>query len=119
MSREFTKEEVREQVLKHVKTMVAYWSSLDLPPADKCDGIAFSILTMIDGVASVPPLSLWVETSEEWQQDSKNRGEDYYPLKVCINDDVMLHELYVELPDIVIPPQALPGESDTQSESKE
>lgn len=119
MSREFTKEEVRDQVLKHVKTMVAYWSAIDLPPADKCDGIAFSILTMIDGVASVPPLSLWVDTSEEWQQECKENGEDYYPLKVCINDDVMLHELYTSMPDVVLPPQAVPGGSATEAESKE
>ncbi|UJD20614.1 hypothetical protein seszw2t2_63 [Salmonella phage seszw] len=45
MSREYTKEEVREQFLAQVRHVYHYWANLpDKSDIDRCEGVAFSIL---------------------------------------------------------------------------
>jgi len=81
-----TVEEVRAEVLEHVRLMVKYWSELpgEMSVADRCDGVAFSILTMIDGSTPVPPLLLSVLAEDD---------DPEYTNGMMINPDCMLHEL--------------------------
>lgn len=76
-------EEIRRQVVEHVSRMVDYWAGLPgLSVADRCDGVAFSLLTMLDGAASLPRFDLAVAEG------------DGYPVGVIINADCDLHDVY-------------------------
>ena len=93
--RAFTADELREQVLDHVRIMVQYWANQPgLDVVSRCDGVAFSILTMIDGSSSVPPLSLVAMSSDEDKEYSVENGENWVENGTVLNDDVMLHECY-------------------------
>lgn len=95
MSRALTPEELRNNVLDHVRLMVEYWASLPgLDAHSRCDGVAFSILTMIDGSADQPPMALVALSSDEYKQHSVEKGENWVEHGTVINDDVMLHEEY-------------------------
>lgn len=93
--RAYTAEELRNNVLNHVRLMVEYWATLPgLDEHARCDGVAFSILTMIDGSADQPPMALVALSSDEDKQYSVEKGENWVEHGTVINDDVMLHEEY-------------------------
>ena len=61
MSREYTKEEVKEQFLNHVRMLIEYWDkeSAKETQTERLEGLAFSILSAIDGEsASLPQFVL-------------------------------------------------------------
>jgi hypothetical protein len=61
--------------------MVDYWTNLPgLETSDRCDGVAFSMLTMLDGVAALPRFTLAAQLES---------GED-----LVINEDCDLHDIY-------------------------
>ncbi|WYC18346.1 hypothetical protein [Citrobacter phage vB_CfrS_K1M] len=95
MSREYTKEEVREQFLAQVRHVYHYWANLpDKSDIDRCEGVAFSILNIIDGTsAALPAFDLSVSPHPEDKDFLIGEGENYYKDKQVINDDCMLHEL--------------------------
>lgn len=75
--------DARETFLNYVRQAADYWAQQphDLTPRKRCDGVAFSILCIIDGVSGMhPALDLCL---------SSNRS-------VCLNPDVMLHEHYYD-----------------------
>lgn len=93
--RAYTSEELRNNVLNHVRLMVEYWATLPgLDERSRCDGVAFSILTMIDGSADQPPMALVALSSDEDKKYSVEKGENWVEHGTVINDDVMLHEEY-------------------------
>ena len=55
MSKEFTKQEVREKFLKHIGGLVKYWENQSTTSKDKLEGLSFSILAAIDGSAMALP----------------------------------------------------------------
>jgi len=84
MSREKTVDEVREDFLQHIRTLVNYWDEVGEPDAPKTQkerlaGLAFSIMVTLDGGAGnlpgfvVAPIS--AEGDKEWYIQ---QGEDYY-----------------------------------------
>lgn len=94
-TRAYTAEELRNNVLDHVRLMVEYWATLPgLDTHSRCDGVAFSILTMIDGSADQPPMALVAIASDDDKQYSVEKGENWVEHGTVINDDVMLHEEY-------------------------
>lgn len=95
MSRALTPQELRNNVLDHIRLMVEYWATLPgLDVHSRCDGVAFSILTMIDGSADQPPMALVALSSDEDKQYYVEKGENWVDHGTVINDDVMLHEEY-------------------------
>lgn len=53
--RERAAEEAREAFLQHLRRMAAYWNGVqDITKLEALDGLAFSMLTAIDGVAALP-----------------------------------------------------------------
>jgi DNA (cytosine-5)-methyltransferase 1 len=76
---------IRQQMIEHIDLMVRYWAELpqEMSVEDRCDGVAFSILTMLDGASAVPGMTLLTFTEE---------GDE-----VIINENVELHDEYTAL----------------------
>lgn len=72
-----SKERLRAKFMRDVQEIVKYWTEEpDIKMEVRVEGVAFSILTMIDGVSvGVDPVDLTIKD-------------------IVINDDVMLHELF-------------------------
>ncbi len=93
--RAYTPEELRSNVLDHISLMVEYWSTLPgLDERSRCDGVAFSILTMIDGSADQPPMALVALSDEEDKQFYISEGKNWVEHGTVLNADVMMHEEY-------------------------
>jgi hypothetical protein len=105
--RAWTKEEVREQILAHIRLMVNYWAQqgrsggLDnhAPGEDVyqavASGVAFSILTMIDGCAmDICALDLKLSPHPSDRAYNKSQGDNWYKAGMVINDDMMLHDMF-------------------------
>ncbi len=82
MSRELTAEEVQEKFLKHIWALIEYWeSNKDRPDArGKLEGLAFSILTVIDGESiAMPGFFLAPDPHPEDKPYNESRGENWFP----------------------------------------
>lgn len=98
MSREYTAQEIRQQVLAHVKTVVDYWAALPgISVEERCDGVAFSILTMVDGCGSLPAFTISVDAHTEDKDLHISEGKNWYPPGVAINEDCQLHDEYSQM----------------------
>lgn len=98
-SRELTAAEVREQFLQQVRCVTQYWSELpDISDQERCEGVAFSILNIIDGFSCLPSFDLVVRPHHYDKQFHINEGENYYPDGVVINE-CMLHEHFFKEQD--------------------
>jgi hypothetical protein len=102
MSKEKTVDEMREEFLSHVRTLIKYWDEVDGPDSpkttkDRLAGLAFSILVTLDGgAADIPGYLIIPNSSEEDKGWYKQQGEDYYPIPPQdIKGDIggFLHEL--------------------------
>lgn len=93
-SRELTEEEMREQFLIGIHDRVEYWNNQKSDTLDKLEGLAFSILSMIDGCSmDLPGYNLSPISDEETIEYLKRNGENYYPVN---SPDIggYLHELF-------------------------
>ena len=87
--REMTEDEVRQEFLTHVRETVKYWA--DLPKYsdfDKCEGVAFSILTAIDGCSmALPGFMLIPAPHPDDKAYHEQQGKNWYPdppkVKLC------------------------------------
>ena len=98
MSRAYTPEEVRDMFLQHVKQIVTYWATLEGSHSieDRCDGVAFSILSTLDGASpGLPALDLIPSPHPEDRAYHKQNGENYFVKKVINN--CQLHEHYCSM----------------------
>ena len=92
MSRAYTDEEVRKQLIEHVKHVCKYWANLpDKTDLDKCEGVAFSIMNIFDGTTGLPAFDLVVRPNPDDKQFNIDEGENYYEDGQVIND-CMLHD---------------------------
>lgn len=94
MSRAKTAEEVRVELIEQIKCISSYWTNIpEKSDKDRCEGVAFSILNILDGCSSLPAFDLLVSPHEDDKQFNIDEGKDYYEPKMMIND-CMLHELF-------------------------
>lgn len=49
--REYTEDEVRQKFLQYIWALIDYWDKLDKSKRDSLEGLAFSILSTLDGSA--------------------------------------------------------------------
>lgn len=87
-SRSYTEEEVRDMILKHIRALSSYWA--DLPDIDKatgrvitikdrCDGVAFSILSMLDGCSmEIPAINLKLVPHKEDKDFLIQNNENWF-----------------------------------------
>jgi hypothetical protein len=53
------KEELQKQFIDQVDTLVRYWVSLGKDPKETADGVAFSIMNILDGNSGTPPYAMY------------------------------------------------------------
>lgn len=101
MSREKTSDEVRIELLKHIKVMVEYWDAIpNITSKEKLDGLAFSILNTLDGGTHLPSFIVAPIPHHEDKQFHINEESNYYPENHEIEDKIKcdiggsLHEHY-------------------------
>lgn len=97
MTRAKTAEEVRDEVIEHVRAMVRFWATrTDISDMDRCDGVAFSILSMIDGCsAGLPAIDLVMRPHPDDKAFHQAEGDDWIEDGTVINADVHMHDIYV------------------------
>lgn len=98
--RAYTAEEVRDMILQHSVAMARYWASL--PDVDRatgrpmtvqsrCEGVVFSMLTMLDGYTmALPGFALKLVPHEEDKAFAIEQGENWFEPGMEIED--ALHE---------------------------
>jgi hypothetical protein len=95
-----TPAECRNRILDQIGSMVSYWEKEPVSSRDKLSGLAFSIVSMIDGVVgTVPPLDLIPRPHPGDETILADEGENWFPSGTVINGDVCLHETIHEFID--------------------
>ena len=79
--RQWTAYEVRDKMIEHIHNLCRYWSTLpDKSPREKCDGLAFSILSMLDGCSGgLPGFILVPDPHESDESYNKEEGNNWFP----------------------------------------
>ena len=96
MSRAKTAEEVRKELLESIRVLVGYWSRQNMPELEKIEGVAFSILNIIDGTSrGLPSIDLTLRPHPDDKQYAIDNGDDYYEDGMVINADCYLHDEYL------------------------
>ena len=86
MSRAYTKEEVRDQFLNHVRGLIDYWSARPDSTKECVEGVAFSILAALDGGSGLPAFYVVASPHPSDRDFNKSLGENYYPSASLMND---------------------------------
>ena len=93
MNNQYTNEESVSMFLDSVKVLASYWAKQDGTKEEVCDGLAFSILSMIDGCASLPPIDLVFCVDDVDRKYALESGQKHHGNE-AFNSSVMLHEMY-------------------------
>lgn len=93
--RAFTVDEMKKEFVDNVREMARYWSNIpNKTPKELCDGLAFSLLSMIDGCSlDIPSYDIIPSPHADDEQYCRDNGENWYPTGVIIND-CQLHEMF-------------------------
>ncbi len=81
-ARRLTQEECREQFLETVRSCVDYWENESYKPdvRDKLEGLAFSILVILDGGAyGLPQFQVIPDPHPTDKASRKVKGENWWP----------------------------------------
>jgi hypothetical protein len=97
--REYTTDEAREKFLAHVRALVDWWAdeSRVTDPREKLSGLAFSILSALDGCAGgLPGYIVSPAPHPEDEAYLKAEGQNWYPAAPKVECDIAgsLHELF-------------------------
>ena len=95
--RAYTEEEVRAKVIAHVSAVAEYWASLpNQTPRERCDGVAFSLLVMLDGGSmDLPAMDVSLAPHPDDKPFHEACGENWFEPGMMFND-CQLHELFCE-----------------------
>jgi hypothetical protein len=101
--RALTKDECLDRFLDCVRANVEYWADparethLGRPQSvkERMEGLAFSILNLIDGMSGGhPAILLKMDPHPLDKAYLRRAGENWTPAGIVINDESMLHELF-------------------------
>lgn len=91
-----TAEEVCEEFVSHVRHIAKYWAEVEIENPtirERCDGVAFTILSTIDGATlELPAFDMIPAPHEDDKQYHINNGENWY--EKAVMNDCQLHELF-------------------------
>lgn len=94
---EYTHDEIREKLFRHVHSIVKYWESESRAPDihSKLEGVAFSILSMIDGGSGdICGFKLIPSTHKDDKAYHKSEGENWFPYVKDHKHDICDGELH-------------------------
>ena len=96
MSKAKTAEDLRVEVIDHIRRIAAYWSEHPEPKTvrERCDGLAFSILNIFDGTTDLPAFDIVARPHPDDKEYDQSNGDDWIEDGTVINDGCMLHEIY-------------------------
>ena len=98
--KEYSREEVREILLKKIKECIWYWEKRDTSTKNKLSGLAFSILTVLDGdTLELPKFIVAPDPQPEDKDYCIRRYKNWFPENENdINCDLggSLHEFFHE-----------------------
>ncbi len=105
--RAHTQEEMQDLFLDQIAARVNYWAHVDIQPNKgeteahaRLSGLAFSILTILDGCSELPSFEIVPTPAEGDREFLIEEGENYWPPSelpenvATIHGGSMLHELY-------------------------
>jgi hypothetical protein len=99
MTHEYTPEEVRERFIESVRSIVDYWEHVPNPYGTRESGVAFSILSMLDGCnGGLPGFVVAPAPHPDDKQYYIDHGENYYPEAPEVKCDIAggLHEHFAK-----------------------
>lgn len=83
--RAYTEEETRELFLEYIRDLVDYWDKEKVSRREAIDGIAFSILTTLDGATmALPGFKVSPICPDEDIKYAKENGNNYYDESIDI-----------------------------------
>ena len=90
--REKTVDEVRSEFLDHVAGLIDYWDINACSVRAKLEGLAFSILVMLDsGTLALPGFRVLPHPHESDEAVHREEGRNWYPNDVDIAGDLHDH----------------------------
>lgn len=95
MNNAHTVDEVKEQLISSIRNICHYWANLpNKSDIDRCEGVAFSILNIIDGTsAGLPSMDLVLRPHPDDMQFNLDNGDNYYEDGMVVNSDCYLHDM--------------------------
>jgi hypothetical protein len=95
MSRQYTDEELRDEFLEAVRSIVRYWQNeVRTDRNGAVEGVAFSILNLLDGCSSMPAFDLVCRPHEDDKDYHIENGDNWIGDGQTISD--MLHEMFYQ-----------------------
>ena len=110
MSREYTNEEMIDMFMGQIKGSIQYWATTDLSKVPdmgkdemkyRLEGLAFSILNIIDGTTALPAFLLIPDPHPDDKKYHEDNEENYWPpvadedpVACAINLSTNLHETF-------------------------
>lgn len=97
--RAYTEAEVRDILLDHIRGICKYWANDDRVKTkeDLANGVAFSILSILDGDSpEIPAIDLVLRPHKEDKDSAIEDGENYYKPGMTIS--CVLHEHFYKEP---------------------
>lgn len=95
MSKPKTKDECLDEFMRAIRCIVSYWSCQGKTHQGVAEGVAFSILNIIDGMSGSfdCAIDLVMRPHPDDKRFKIDEGDDYIESGTIINDDVYLREL--------------------------
>jgi len=100
--REYTKEEIREQLLSHLRKLSRYWLTVQgITTQERIEGGIFSVLTALDGSTDLPKFQIIPEPHPMDKDYHIENEENYYPYSEPNPNDIGggLHEGFYQKPE--------------------
>lgn len=103
MSRQYTTDEVREKLLRHLAVIADYWDTVVGPKdqRERIHGAVFSVLSTLDGSSiDVPGFIVAPRPHEDDKQYHIDNGNNWFPENHQLDDQIQsdiggcLHELF-------------------------
>lgn len=91
MAREWRPDEVRDEFLQHVHSLTRYWETVrpsdhrEYTVRDRLEGLAFSIMTALDGCSHLPGFIVAPCPHESDKPYHEQEGSNWYPENLDCN----------------------------------
>lgn len=94
--RAYTKKEVTQFFLGEVHRCVEFWAALpDKTAKERCEGVASSLLAVLDGSTNFPSVNLLIHPDERDKADCQEQGENWFEDGMVFNEE-FLNDEYCE-----------------------